>query len=478
MRLRLLHRLSFSIGLAGLVSASALAACVDDGSETRPGFDAPDTGPPAVLVEAGTDTGSTVDAGEERDPYDPADEPVTCAGTAPCAKQLVAGRHHFCALMSDGTVRCWGDPEYGALGAPPPKNPPDGGSGVRVVADLSTATQLSAARATTCARLGDGSVHCWGSNSDGQLGLDDVKPTWDEYEHMSPMPAAIRDPALRVDVGPHNVCAVLGPNKVSCWGQNDKAQLTRTPLAFVMGPGLATLDPLSVATTSFGGNTGFVLTTGGEVFSWGAVAGNDGWVSGRMSSITPDPVPNRVLVDHVTKLVASDSLQKDEGGPLGIATIGPIPGPPIKAHGHACVIAAGEVHCWGRSDTGALCTGLPDEELLPAHAPVMKGRKAWPQQLAVGDELTCARMTDGTVQCCGAAGLGRLGTGFKDLYSAFLEPVTSFTGHAVQIATSYRAVCALVQGGTVECWGSNVHGELGTATPDESPHPSPVKIGL
>ncbi|MBX3209643.1 MAG: hypothetical protein KF764_31710 [Labilithrix sp.] len=460
--------------------AATLAACGDDEAPIRRGFDV-DAAPDADVPEPTPDAGADADGGVRRGPFDPADEPVTCADAGPCATRIVAGKSHFCALMSDGSVQCWGDDEYGALGAgdatdpDEPTDPAGAETGVRVVSRVTGAIELSAARATTCARDGEGSVWCWGSNSQGQLGLDDARPSWDELPHATPAKVALRDPALRVDVGPRSVCAVVANGGLVCWGTNEQGQLARESRDYVMGPATAELGTLAVARTSLGSATSLALTSGGDVFSWGAVAGRDGYLGGRMSSVSPDLAPNGIAsLAKVTSLVVSDSLYKDEGGPLGVASIGPFPPPPLETHGHACAIADGEVYCWGRSGTGALCTGLPDNELLPAHAPV--DGLAWPQQLAVGDEITCARMTDGTVRCCGAAAKGRLGAAQTEPFSAFLRPVSSFTGHAVQVATSHRAVCALVQGGTVQCWGSNARGELGTGSRDDDAHPVPVKV--
>ncbi|MBN9159770.1 MAG: hypothetical protein BGO98_26740 [Myxococcales bacterium 68-20] len=465
-------------------ATAAAVACSDDAPAVRPGFGL-DASPDVVVslpeAAAPEDGGSDADSGTQRDPFDPADEPVSCAGAGPCATRIVAGSNHFCALMSDGTARCWGSDEYGALGGVDPAE----GVGPVVVDGLHGATQLSAARSTTCARMGDGTVMCWGSNSFGQLGLDDQQPRSDEREHRTPSQVALRAAAVRVDVGPRNVCAVLTTGKVSCWGTNEQLQLARTDpdFSWVVGPGIAELDPLLVKKTSIGTTTVFALTNDGEVFSWGAVSGKDGFISGRRSSISPDVVPNRVgQLKSVTSLVVGPTLAKDEAGPLeqGLApSFAPPCGwggcPPVNMHGHACAISEGEVYCWGRSDIGALCTGLPDEERLPAPVPVKS--KAWPQQLAIGDEITCARMTDGSIQCCGADALGRLGPDQTSIYSALLKPIVSFKSHAVQVATSYRAVCALVKDGTVECWGSNQFGELGMS-PDEDRHATPVKIAF
>lgn len=464
--------------LLGAVVLSAttgtLLACSDDAATPRPSFDSVDAAPDVApdLPEAAPDAGPPEDSGIERPPFDPSDEPVVCADAGPCATELVAGSNHFCARMSDGTVRCWGDDEYGALGGSKEK-----GATTVLVADVGGATQLSASGSTTCARQDDGGVMCWGSNASGQLGLDADKPSWDQFPHGAAK-VALTEPAERVDVGPRHACAVLGGGKLACWGTNELAQLARdgASLDFVMVPGPAAVAPLAVAATALGSGTTLARTTTGTVVSWGAVSGNEGFLGGRMSSISPDPLPNAIPgLDGVTSLVASETMFKDEGGPLGAPpTIGPIPPGPPPRHAHACALAKGEVYCWGKSDTSALCTGLPDNELWPTPAPILG--KAWPQRLSAGDEITCARMTDGTIQCCGADAYGRLGTGRTQPFSAFFSPIASFEHHAVSVATSRRAVCALVQGGTVECWGSNAHGELALAEPDEDPHPKPVAI--
>ena len=169
----------------------------------------------------------------------------------------------------------------------------------------------------------------------------------------------------------------------------------------------------------------------------------------------------------MTSFSASVSIDPDPTEGPGEGSPKP---PPIA---HACAIANGEVYCWGRSPAGALCTGLPDPETVPRKAPF--SAKTWPQQVAVADEITCARMTDGSVYCCGSDTRGRLGTGTVGTVSSVLTKASAFTRRAVQVATSDHSVCALVKDGTVECWGSNENGELGK-TPDTQAHPTPSKI--
>ena len=74
--------------------------------------------------------------------------------------QLSSGDAHMCALHHDGTVWCWGANEYGELG--------DGSRAGRAapmqVAKLTNVVQLVSGGRRSCARKNDGSVLCWGRN--------------------------------------------------------------------------------------------------------------------------------------------------------------------------------------------------------------------------------------------------------------------------------------------------------------------------
>jgi alpha-tubulin suppressor-like RCC1 family protein len=72
----------------------------------------------------------------------------------------------MCALLNDGTARCWGNNYYGQLGdgTRTDRHTPEAVSG------LAGAVAIAAGDYHTCALLNDGTVRCWGPNSSGQLG--------------------------------------------------------------------------------------------------------------------------------------------------------------------------------------------------------------------------------------------------------------------------------------------------------------------
>ena len=79
---------------------------------------------------------------------------------------VAAGGAHSCALMGEGTVRCWGDNTSGQIGNNTTSSSP-------VVANIPVAFKMVAVVAnsvSSCALQINGFVYCWGDNSIGQLG--------------------------------------------------------------------------------------------------------------------------------------------------------------------------------------------------------------------------------------------------------------------------------------------------------------------
>lgn len=83
-------------------------------------------------------------------------------------KTMATGERHACALLDGGEVYCWGDNDKGQLG----KDMWIYGSSdqAQKVKGISDAIDISAGREHTCALLSSGSIRCWGENSHCQLG--------------------------------------------------------------------------------------------------------------------------------------------------------------------------------------------------------------------------------------------------------------------------------------------------------------------
>ena len=73
---------------------------------------------------------------------------------------IAAGGRHTCAVLSNGMIRCWGNNSDGRLGNG--KITEDFGRTVQV-ANIHAARQIAVGLNFSCARLADGTVHCWGA---------------------------------------------------------------------------------------------------------------------------------------------------------------------------------------------------------------------------------------------------------------------------------------------------------------------------
>jgi alpha-tubulin suppressor-like RCC1 family protein len=118
-----------------------------------------------------------------------------------------------CAVLGDGTVRCWGDGRHGILGR-------DGDVGTRLavpVEGVADAVQVTGTHGAFCARRRDGAVLCWGDNAYGLI-AERWAAAW------SSTPVVKLDDAVDVAVSNH-ACAARADGRVTCWGAADLGQL-------------------------------------------------------------------------------------------------------------------------------------------------------------------------------------------------------------------------------------------------------------
>jgi alpha-tubulin suppressor-like RCC1 family protein len=159
---------------------------------------------------------------------------------------------------------------------------------------------------------------------------------------------------------------------------------------------------------------------------------------------------------------------------------------------HTCArLENGDVRCWGRNNRGELGYGhnenIGDDE-TPAVAGVVDiGGPA--TALMLGGAHSCALREDGQVVCWGSGNRGQTGLAHTNHISddpgetPASQGVLNLGGPALHLASGGAHACALLESGSVRCWGYNAEGELGYGRVDDigdDEHPSsvgPVQIG-
>ena len=143
-------------------------------------------------------------------------------GAGRTAVQIAAGANHTCVLTNDGTVWCWGSNGNVELGAATGTqlDPVQVSFGTGI-----TASRIFAGGNTTCALTSDMFLTCWGRNNKGQIGNGTTQAS------SGVIPTAVTGvpstfTVSDVEVGDQHVCAVVsGGAAVRCWGYDNKGQL-------------------------------------------------------------------------------------------------------------------------------------------------------------------------------------------------------------------------------------------------------------
>jgi alpha-tubulin suppressor-like RCC1 family protein len=104
-------------------------------------------------------------------------------------------------------------------------------------------------------------------------------------------------------------------------------------------------------------------------------------------------------------------------------------------------------------------------------------------RVVTGQSHTCVLFEGGSVRCWGENQRGQLGLAglerIGDDEHPFEAPLLRLSGPAVDIAAGYQHTCVLLEGGGVQCWGSNEFGQLGLGhveTIGDDEHPADAEL--
>lgn len=187
--------------------------------------------------------------------------PVLVQGLGAEITAISVGAYHSCAITKTGGLKCWGDNSAGQLGT---GDKISSSTPVAVQGLGMGVTSVSAGFYHTCAVLTDGTARCWGSNQQGMLGNGST------VDSLVPSAIANLSSVKSVSSGAYHSCAVTQLGAVYCWGYNSlgelgngTTQISTVPLAVV---GFETSGAQEVRTAS---QKSCALTTSGGVKCWG-----------------------------------------------------------------------------------------------------------------------------------------------------------------------------------------------------------------
>jgi alpha-tubulin suppressor-like RCC1 family protein len=296
------------------------------------------------------------------------------------ATRVAAGDEYACALLANGTAKCWGLGESGQRG--------DGSFGTFAltpvsVSGLTGAVALAAGYAHTCALLGTGALRCWGENREGQLG----NGTTANPGTATPVAVSGITTGSAITTGAYHSCALLGNGTVRCWGRNSQGQLGNGTFTS-SSTSVAVAGLSGVAAVSGGGEHTCALLTDGTVRCWG------GNTNGQLGNGTTTTVAAPVLVAGMTGVVGisagwrhtcavlSDGTIRCWGqnqfAQLGNGTttqstvpvqVSGITGAVAVTAGwyhHSCaLLGGGTVKCWGENTWGQFGNGTTTNSSTP-----------------------------------------------------------------------------------------------------------------
>ncbi len=308
--------------------------------------------------------------------------------------------------------------------SPVPQNSYDASAPILAAAG---STGVAAGERHTCAAISGGGVRCWGANGFGQLG--DGTTT----QQLTPtVVSTLTNTVAALAAGGNHTCAISSAGGAKCWGDNGGGQL---------GDGTTTqrLTPVDV----FGLMSGVQAISAGASHTCAIVGGGAkcwGWnhygqLGTGMTTTQLTPVDVSGLASGVTAIAASLN--------------------------HTCALTTGGgVKCWGWNDSGQLGNGLTATQYSPVD---VIGLSSGVQAIAAGWAHTCALTTGGAVKCWGWNDFGQLGDGTLESRLAPTD-VSGLSSGVEAITAGAEHTCALANGTSAMCWGSNLYGQVGDGT--------------
>ena len=163
-------------------------------------------------------------------------------GTTPerSASMVSIGNWMGCAVSEIGAVWCWGSNSNYQSGDgtnTSPRSTPVLSKSIDGTSAERTAIAVSAGNATACAVMKNGSVKCWGNAANGAFGNTKYTgPVADATAVSGIDGSTLATRAVSVATSSSNSCALMADSSVKCWGYSDRGQAGTTGSNRVVAP--------------------------------------------------------------------------------------------------------------------------------------------------------------------------------------------------------------------------------------------------
>jgi alpha-tubulin suppressor-like RCC1 family protein len=392
---------------------------------------------------------------------------------------ISSGATHSCAILDNNSIYCWGKNNYGQLGI----GSTPSYSLLPVFVDMPTSSvpvQLSLGTDFTCTVLNNGSAYCWGYNSHNQVEgpVDNVQPS----SITSPLYLNLETNYKIISVssgGGNTACAIIENGEITCWGSTSSGKAivlneenNPNQLRYVISEEYSKrVYPMGWGINSYSiSNLPNGITYTEPVLKISSNASQSGIFDWNVDTLDGFNQGSKtyqgVNIDRKqgAKPAWTNSIAyADSGSELPMFSVD-------ANYDHTCGIKqGGELFCWGNNDDGKLGDGTTTRRLRPT-AVRFDGETPAVIQVSTGYSNTCLVTEKSRVMCWGDGSKGQNGIGsysndltlFDELRPK--EVLLPWSSNATMVSTAYNFACALMDDGSVMCWGTNANGELGVGS--------------
>lgn len=374
--------------------------------------------------------------------------------------EISSGSNHACALTDDNQLKCWGSNSWGQIGAENynfiSRSTPARVPGLEEEA----LTQFVAGSGNTCIINSQGTLKCWGSNGNKQLG----NPAIFRDEGVPIAVINMDSDVISVGIGNGFICGLKSGGEIYCWG------LDYYKWVVIQEPALIATIPEARSIKSNGSHS-CVLTEYGELYCWGQdqkiplkVAGLSNVVDFSLDEYSTTCAITGSTETNDQELVCWGGYAIDEYSTY-ISIENGIPRAVSLGKEHKCMIfevnSVPSVYCMGNNQEGQVGNGSTTFVEIPTLVAGTEGAVA----ISAGDYHSNVVLSDGTIKSWGGNSQGQLGDGsfFRRQLPIHLD-ANVFPEGISDVVSGENHTCALTLDGGIKCWGGNLNGQVGNGS--------------